>query len=97
MTITEKTIETLEKKGFNRWTKAGMDRLYINANSLGLKCEYHKTGNIRAAWFGENSISNSEARRMKCSKTYIDIATGMVISDDEWLKKAAETILAEAM
>lgn len=84
-------IEELEALGFKRWTKNGMDRLYVNASALGLNCEYYKTGNISDAWFDGDRISNSEARRMKHSKTYIDIKTEKIYSDNDLLaKKAAE-------
>lgn len=84
-------IEELEAMGFKRWTKGGMDRLYINASALGLNCSYYKTGNISNAWFDGYEISNCEARRMKASKTYIDIKTEKVYSDNTTLaEKAAE-------
>ncbi len=84
-------IEELEAMGFKRWTKAGMDRLYINASALGLNCTYYKTGNVSNAWFDGYEISNCEARRMKASKTYIDIKTEKVYSDNTTLaEKAAE-------
>lgn len=84
-------IEELEAMGFKRWTKGGMDRLYINASALGLNCTYYKTGNVSNAWFDGYEISNCEARRMKASKTYIDIKTEKVYSDNTTLaEKAAE-------
>ena len=87
--ITEVRINELLEKGFNRWTKGNMDRLYINAAQLGLVCEYYKTGNISNAEFRGRSISNSEARRMKAANTFIDIKTGKVYSDSLMLKEAA--------
>lgn len=84
-------IEELEAMGFKRWTKGGMDRLYINASALGLNCSYYKTGNVSNAWFDGYEISNCEARRMKASKTYIDVKTEKVYSDNATLaEKAAE-------
>lgn len=91
--LNEKMIEKLTAKGFNRWTKGKYDRLYINAKELGLVCEYYKTGNIKSAEIGTHGVSNSEAYRMKSAKTYIDIETGEVVSDNRWLKEAAEEIL----
>lgn len=70
-----------------------MDRLYVNANALGLHCSYYNTGNISSASINGKSISNCEARRMKASKTYIDVKTGEVISDNKMLKDAATEIL----
>lgn len=92
--MNEKMIEKLAAKGFNRWTKGKYDRMYINAKDLGLDCEYYKTGNIHSATFRGEGVSNSEAYRMKAAKTYIDIATGEVVSDNRYLKEAAEEILA---
>lgn len=91
--MNEKMIEKLAAKGFNRWTKGKYDRMYINAKDLGLDCEYYKTGNIHRATFRGEGISNSEAYRMKAAKTYIDIATGEVISDNRYLKEATEEVL----
>lgn len=92
--MNEKMIEKLAAKGFNRWTKGKYDRMYVNAKDLGLVCEYYKTGNVHSATFQGEGISNSEAYRMKAAKTYIDIATGEVVSDNRYLKEAAEEVLA---
>lgn len=82
-------IAELEAVGFKRWTKNGMDRLYINAGALGLVCQYYKTGNIMDAKFNGEQISNSEGYRMKAAKTYIDIKTETVHSDNTKLREAA--------
>lgn len=75
-TITNEIIAKLESKGFNRWTKGNMDRLYINAKDLGLEVDYYKTGNVSSAtWQGEH-ISNADARRLLESKVWIDVKTG---------------------
>ncbi len=88
-TITNERIAELEGLGFKRWTKGNIDRLYINAGQLGLNCTYYKTGNIHSAEFQGVSVSNCHARRMKGAKTYIDVKTGRVYSDDSWLRDAA--------
>ena len=93
--MTEERIKELEEKGFKRWTKGNLDRLYINASQLGLVCEYYKTGNISDAEFDGVQISNSRAYKMKGAKTYVDIKTGTVHSTDEWLKEKAEELLEE--
>lgn len=82
-------IDELEALGFKRWQKGQFDRLYINADQLGLECKYYKTGNIKAAMFNGEEISNSEGYRMKAAKTYIDVTTGEVFSTNSTLKKAA--------
>lgn len=87
--INDKLIETLESKGFKRWTKVGKDRMYINATTLGLSYSSYNTGNIRSATFGGEEISNGKARRMLDSKTYIDLLQGVIVSDDATLVRAA--------
>ena len=89
MKLSEEKIIELEEKGFKRWTKGNIDRLYISAGQLGLDCEYYHTGNISGATFQDKHVSNCEARRMKAAKTYIDINTGKVHSDNIELLKAA--------
>ena len=91
--MTEERIKELEDKGFKRWQKGNIDRLYINASQLGLNCEYYKTGNIKYAEINGAEISNCEARRMKGSKTYIDVKTEKVYSDNAILKEAAENLM----
>lgn len=93
--MNEKMIEKLTAKGFTRWTKGKYDRLYINAKELGLVCEYYKTGNIHSAEFRGDGISNSEAYRMKSAKTYIDVATEEVNSQNGTLEEAVKEILEE--
>ena len=90
--LDEKRIAELIEKGFNRWTKGNLDRLYINAAQLGLVCSYYKTGNISGAEFCGESISNSQARRYKAAKTFIDIKTGRVYSDYPMLEEAARKL-----
>lgn len=92
--LNEMKINELTEKGFSRWTKGNMDRLYINAAQLGLVCEYYKTGNISYAEFNGERVSNCEARRMKAAKTFIDIKTGHVHSDSITLKDAATELAA---
>lgn len=90
--LNEKKIAELIEKGFNRWTKGNLDRLYINASQLGLVCSYYKTGNISSAEFNGNGISNCQARRYKAAKTFIDVKTGHVHSDIPALEDAAREL-----
>lgn len=87
--MTQERIEQLEALGFKRWTKGAYDRLYINAGTLGLVCAYYNTGNVKSAEFNGEYVSNCEARRMKAAKTFIDIKTGRLYSDNDKLKEAA--------
>lgn len=90
----EKVIEKCVNAGMNRWTKGNFDRLYANAEVLGLECSYYKTGNISYATFNGEKISNSWARELKDAKTYIDIKTGTVNSRSNLLREACEAMLA---
>ena len=92
MTLTESKIAELISKGFSRWTKGNLDRLYINATQLGLVCSYYKTGNIRSAEFNGASISNYRGYKLKAAKTFIDIKTGRVHSDYPELAEAAAAL-----
>lgn len=94
MALTEEKITDLISKGFKRWTKCSMDRLYINAAQLGLVCTFYKTGNISSAEFNGVGISNSQARRMRASKTFVDVNTGKVYSDMTELAEKAR-LMAE--
>ena len=93
MTITEEMIKDLENKGFKRWQKGSMDRLYVNAYNLGLNVERYSTGNIKNAEFNGDHVSNCEGRRMIAAKTYIDVKSGRVYSDNDTLKAAVLEIL----
>lgn len=67
-------IEALEQKGFNRWTKGDMDRLYFNIEKSGdLDADYYKTGNMRSAYLNGERISNAEACRLLSVKCFIDL------------------------
>lgn len=101
--LNEKQIEALEKAGFNRWTKAGMDRLYASKEAMQLELTYYKTGNISSAALMGEKISNSRARKLIGEKIYIDVETGELTSkyDDvdyelmNAVRETAEKALAE--
>ena len=90
--ITER-IGELEAMGFRRWQKNGMDRMYINASTLGLICTYYKSGNISSAEFSGERISNSEAYRLSGAKTYIDLKLKRLVSDRARLAAAAAELI----
>lgn len=89
MKITEEKITELEEKGFKRWQKNGMDRMYINATTLGLTYTTYKTGNISSSEFNGVGISHAEAGRMLGAKTYIDLVKGLIVSGNATLANAA--------
>ena len=90
--MSDERIAELVAKGFKRWTKSSIDRLYINASQLGLVCSYYNTGNISSAEFNGERISNCQARRYKAAKTFIDIVHGTVYSDIPALREAAASL-----
>lgn len=94
--MSDKMIDKLAAKGFNRWTKGNMDRMYINASQLGLACSYHSTGSIKNATFCGDSISNCEARRLKADKCYVDLKTGTITANSSRLSDAAQALIDEA-
>ena len=92
---TEKLITALEEKGFKRWTKGDKDRMYIDAEKLGLKVQKYGSGAVKhAEWDGEK-ISNREGAAMLHAKTYLDLTDMSVHSDDSDLLAAAEAVIEE--
>ena len=88
-------IAALENKGFNRWTKGSMDRLYINPTSLGLELDFYKSGSVSYASLNGERISHSRGTAMKEAKCFIDITTGKCVSSYDEFVEAMELILAE--
>ena len=89
----ETRIAELEALGFRRWQKNGMDRMYINASTLGLICVYRRSGTISDAEFRGESISNSQARKMADAKTYIDLINRRLVSQSAMLAAAAADLI----
>lgn len=51
--------------------------------------------NISDAHFNGEQISNGEARRMRATKTFLDVKTWIVYSGNDSLKEAAEGLVAK--
>lgn len=83
--MNEKMIAKLESKGFKRWTKGDMDRLYVDCYALGLE-------DGRWATMGGYDLSHADTRRVKAAKTYIDVQTGELVSDEWHCEEAAKAI-----
>lgn len=67
-------IDTLEKKGFSRWTKGDMDRLYFNIQNSGhMEVDHYKTGNISYASVDGEEISHRFAGQILSVKCFIDL------------------------
>ena len=67
-------IEALEQKGFNRWSKGDMDRLYFNIERSGhMDVDYYKTGNISYAAIDGEEISHRFAGQILSVKCFIDL------------------------
>ncbi len=70
-------IEALEKKGFDRWTKGDMDRLYFNIERSGhMDVDHYKTGNISHAAIDGEEISHRFAGQILSVKCFIDLKNG---------------------
>jgi len=91
--MNQQVIDKLIAAGGNRWQKNGMDRIYFKASQLGLDYSCYKTGNISSATFNGERISNSEANRMCAAKTYYNVVTNTVVSDNSALKAAVDSII----
>lgn len=86
-------IEALEKKGFNRWTKGNMDRLYFSLEKSGaLELDYYKNGNLRAADLEGERISNAEACRLLAVKCFIDLKNGNQLVVQSGREEAQEVV-----
>lgn len=99
-TITNEIIAKLESKGFNRWNKGNMDRLYINCTSYGCRFSYYNTGNIHHAYFNDDRVSNAEGYRFKSTKVFIDVNTGELsvttkTDYEDEIRAAVEAIITE--
>lgn len=97
--LTEKQILSYESRGFKRWTKGTMDRLYINCTQYGCEFGYYNTGNISDAYFQGERVSNAEGRRFKATKVYVDVKTGKLHVDtstgyESEIREAVEAIIA---
>lgn len=97
MKLNEKQIAALEEKGFRRWTKGSMDRLYINAETLGLEIERFKTGNVCSAYYRGEKVSNKRGSEMAAAKTYIDIETGELHATNWTIEQDAQQLYDETM
>src|SRR5690349_1689450 len=76
------SVETLTAIGGSRWTKAGHDRVYINAWAAlaGLETTRYNTGNISSATYQGEDISNSQAYKLGgcIDKVWFDAADGQL-------------------
>lgn len=92
--LNEKMIKGLEEKGFKRWTKGNMDRLYINAETaLDFEYDTNKSGHVSGAYLNGERISNSRGAALVNSKTYVDVATGELVSNHDMMRDAAQEIM----
>lgn len=94
----EEAMDALKKVGFTRWQKNGKDRLYINADSLGLEITWGKRmGQVESASFQGEDISKSYASELRSAKTYVDVKTQEIIGTDEKLKEIATNLYMETL
>ena len=94
----EEAMDALKKVGFTRWQKNGKDRLYINADSLGLEITWgNRMGQVESASFQGEDISKSYASELRRAKTYVDVKTQEIIGTDEKLKEIATNLYMETL
>ncbi len=79
--MTNTMIEKLVNAGFKRWTNYGKDRLYVDAEKLGLEYNTYNSGHVCGATFNGEEISNGWASEMRHAKTYVDVADGSIHCD----------------
>ena len=87
----------LERLGFKRWTKEGMDRMYINAFDLGLRIFYDEKTQPKEASVNDVVIPLARGLRLKEAKTYLDLTTMTVVSVDELLATIAANLIRAAI
>ena len=94
-------IEELENKGFNRWTKGAMDRLYFNVEkSEYLDVDYYKSGNVSSAYLEGEHISKDEEYRIMSVKCFIDLKNNnelVVQYGNEEVQKLVRELAEKAM
>lgn len=81
--MNEEQINSWIERGFSRWAKGDMDRLYLTRKSsyvIGLtqrpRCDH---------WYLDSSrISAARAEEMLAAKTYIDVKTGKAHSNNKF-------------
>lgn len=80
--MSEEQINIWIERGFSRWTKGDMDRLYLTRKSsyvIGL--EQHPCSGY---WYLDSCrISAARAEEMLAAKTYIDVKTGKAHSNNK--------------
>lgn len=82
-------IRFLEQRGFKRWRKGNLDRLYIDARELGLVIDYDYGKPVHAALNG-TEISAADAMNLREAKTFVPIPGGVAVSDDIRLAELAQ-------
>lgn len=79
------TIAKLEAAGFKRWTKNGMDRLYIDADRLGLEVTRYANGNAKEGTWQGSEMCKQELQEIDASKVYVDLADGTLHVQTEFV------------
>jgi hypothetical protein len=83
-TIANASLEQLQKLGGKLWEKHGSRRVYFNNldEILGLYLTFYGTGNIKLAYFDNERISNSLAKKILDDlydiKLWVELCNGSV-------------------
>lgn len=98
MKLTDEQIARLEGIGFRRWTKYGKDRLYANADVIGMELDFYKSsGAISHSVLNGEEISHRQAGKIldRIDGAYIDVMTGKIYAKSgghEYIEAAVEAI-----
>jgi hypothetical protein len=77
----EGKIERLSRK-YSRWTKAGFDRIYFNAEQLGLVIKTNRYGKVSEGIIPSDNdqwVSAGAVKAMLEEKSYLDLNTGDLV------------------
>jgi hypothetical protein len=91
----EEKIDKLIAAGAKRWQKGSMDRIYINAEIIGLSYDC----NGQNGTFAGKTISNSKVRDLRNEKHYID-CTDMSLHTNtnySFVREALNSFIATAL
>lgn len=84
--MNEKMIDKLIARGGNRWAKGSYDRIYFDAEVLGLECDFYKSGSVSYAAINGERISNSRATELLRCRSYVDVTTGAIVTGSDVLR-----------
>ena len=94
----------IEDHGFSRWTKSGMDRLYISPIKLPIvEVEYYKSGSISSMSVDGKGVAHSSGASILDLKIWVDLKddtvkikkTGYISGPNKWAVNAIVEYIKE--